>query len=58
MPKVKIDVVVDESMADQVVASIMENAGSGRIGDGKIFVLPVDQATRIRTGGNPGKNAI
>jgi nitrogen regulatory protein P-II 1 len=57
VPKVKIDVVVDESMADQVVASILENAGSGRIGDGKIFVIPVDQATRIRTG-ETGKEAI
>ena len=57
VPKVKIDVVVEETMADKVVASILENAGSGSIGDGKIFVMPVDQATRIRTG-ETGKEAI
>ena len=57
VPKVKIDVVVDEALVDQVVASIMENAGSGRIGDGKIFVMPVDQTIRIRTG-ETDKDAI
>ena len=50
VPKVKIETVVDESLADQVVATIMEAAGSGKIGDGKIFVSTIDNSLRIRTG--------
>ena len=57
IPKVRIDVIVDEERADQVVATISEMAKTGKIGDGKIFVMPVEQVTRIRTGEN-GREAI
>ncbi len=57
VPKVKIDVVVEAELSDQVVRTIQENASSGKIGDGKIFVLPVGEAMRIRTG-ETGKEAI
>jgi nitrogen regulatory protein P-II 1 len=57
VPKVKIDIVVDEEMADKVVATICETANTGKVGDGKIFVLPMDGAIRIRTG-EIGKDAI
>ena len=50
VPKVKIETVVDESMVDQVVSTIQEAAGSGKIGDGKIFVSTIEDAFRIRTG--------
>jgi nitrogen regulatory protein P-II 1 len=50
LPKVKLEVVVDDSLADKVVEAIQNAAQTGRIGDGKIFVLPVDTAIRIRTG--------
>jgi nitrogen regulatory protein P-II 1 len=55
--KVKIEVVVEASMAGQAVATIRESAGTGNIGDGKIFVLPVEESIRIRTG-ESGKDAI
>jgi len=57
VPKVQIDVVVDSSLADQVVEAISRSANTGNIGDGKIFVLPVTEAIRIRTG-ETGENAI
>jgi len=57
VPKIRIDVVVDAEICDQVVNTIRETASSGKIGDGKIFVLPVGQAIRIRTG-ESGKEAI
>jgi nitrogen regulatory protein P-II 1 len=57
IPKIKIEVIVDASMADQVVATISEKAKTGKIGDGKIFVLPVEKAVRIRTG-ESGKDAL
>ena len=57
VPKIKIDIVVDAEMSDQVVAVIKESASSGKIGDGKIFVLSVSEAVRIRTG-ESGKDAI
>lgn len=57
VPKVKIDLVVDAEMSDQVVQTIKKNASSGKIGDGKIFVFPVGEAIRIRTG-ETGKEAI
>ena len=52
-PKVKVEVVVDDDLVEQVVDAIVRSARSGtegKIGDGKIFVLPVDEAVRIRTG--------
>jgi len=49
-PKLKIECVVDDSEKDIVVESILTHARTGSIGDGKIFVLPVEEAIRIRTG--------
>ena len=57
LPKVKIEVVVEDSLVDNVVEAIAESARTGRIGDGKIFVLDVDQAIRIRTG-DRGADAV
>ena len=50
VPKVKITVVVEDTMADQVVTIIQDSAHTGKIGDGKIFIFPVEEAIRIRTG--------
>ena len=50
VPKLKIEVVVDDAKASQIVETIKTSAKTGQIGDGKIFVLPVDDALRIRTG--------
>ncbi len=50
LPKVKIEIVVPESMVEQVTEAIMKSAFTGKIGDGKIFVIEVERAVRIRTG--------
>ncbi|MGH1454495.1 MAG: P-II family nitrogen regulator [Paracoccaceae bacterium] len=50
VPKIKLELVVQDSMADQVVEKITGTARTGKIGDGKIFVLDVAQAVRVRTG--------
>ena len=50
LPKVKLEIVVEDSLAPRVVEAIAAAAQTGRIGDGKIFVLPVESALRIRTG--------
>jgi len=50
VPKVKLDILVADEQVDVVVATIQEAARTGQIGDGKIFILPVDDAVRIRTG--------
>jgi nitrogen regulatory protein P-II 1 len=57
LPKVKIEVVVEDNLVDNVVEAISEAARTGRIGDGKIFVSPIDEAVRIRTG-DKGPDAI
>ena len=57
LPKVKVEVVVDDGLLDRVVESIQTTANTGKIGDGKIFVLDVAQAVRIRTG-ETGADAI
>ena len=49
-PKVKLEVVVEDSDAQVVIDAILRHARTGEVGDGKIFVLPVEQAIRIRTG--------
>ncbi len=49
IPKVKIEVAVDDTLVDQVVEVIANTARTGKIGDGKIFVTPVEKAMRIRT---------
>lgn len=50
LPKVRIEVVVDDTQADSVVETVQRSAHTGRIGDGKIFVIDVTSAVRIRTG--------
>ncbi len=50
LPKVKIEVAVSDELADQVVEALQKAANTGRIGDGKIFVLDIGRAVRIRTG--------
>jgi len=50
LPKTKIEVVVDDKTSDLVVATICRIARTGRVGDGKIFVMPVENAVRVRTG--------
>ncbi len=50
LPKVKIEVVVDDSRGDDVVSAIQKAANTGKIGDGKIFVFELEQVVRIRTG--------
>lgn len=50
LPKVKIEVVVDDENAQAVIDAIVNNANTGKIGDGKVFVSPVEEAIRIRTG--------
>ena len=57
VPKVKIEIVVSEAMSDKVVEAIMQSARTGKIGDGKIFVLPLEEVVRIRTG-ESGEAAI
>lgn len=55
IPKVKIEIVIESSRVDQVVEKIRESANSGKIGDGKIFVLPVEYVVRVRTGEENGE---
>ena len=50
LPKVKIEAAVDDGMVDQVIEAISNSANTGKIGDGKIFVVNLEQAIRIRTG--------
>ena len=50
LPKVKIELVVSDALAEKVVGAIKDTAKTGHIGDGKIFVLPLEEAVRIRTG--------
>jgi nitrogen regulatory protein P-II 1 len=57
VPKVKIEIVVPKEMVEKIVEVILEKARTGSIGDGKIFVCPVDQAYRIRTG-EQGRDAV
>ena len=57
LPKIKIEMIVLDDIVDDVVEAIKSKAHTGRIGDGKIFISPVDEVIRIRTG-EKGKNAI
>ncbi|GAB4340845.1 MAG: nitrogen regulatory protein P-II [Desulfobulbaceae bacterium] len=50
LPKLKIEIIVPTEQADQVIDTIVEAAKTGKIGDGKIFVLPVERVVRVRTG--------
>ncbi|MDH5230276.1 MAG: P-II family nitrogen regulator [Gammaproteobacteria bacterium] len=57
LPKVKIDVAIKDDMLDQVLEAIASAAKTGKIGDGKLFVFPIEQVTRIRTG-ESGEDAL
>jgi nitrogen regulatory protein P-II 1 len=57
LPKIKIEVVLDDAIAERAVQAIQDSARTDKIGDGKIFVLPVEQAIRIRTG-ETGPDAV
>ncbi len=57
LPKVKLEIVVDDAMLEKAIEAIKQAAHTGRIGDGKIFVLPVEDAIRVRTG-ESGVDAI
>ena len=50
LPKIKLEVIVADNILEQTVEAIQKAAHTGRIGDGKIFIINIDQATRIRTG--------
>lgn len=50
LPKMKLELVIPENLVDQVVEVLVENAKTGKIGDGKVFVTDVERAVRIRTG--------
>ncbi len=52
LPKIRIDLVIDDGLVDGSIEAILKAAHTGKIGDGKIFVQPVEQAIRIRTGEN------
>ncbi len=57
LPKVKIEIVMDDALVDRAIEAIQQAAHTGRIGDGKIFVTPVEEVIRIRTG-ERGTDAI
>lgn len=57
VPKVKLEIAVSDSMADQVVETLQTSARTGKIGDGKIFVLDLEAAVRVRTG-EAGEDAL
>jgi len=57
IPKIKIEVVVESEIVDKVLETIRQSANTGKLGDGKIFVLPVEEAIRVRTG-EKGKDAL
>ncbi len=57
VPKVKLEIVVPDDLVIQVIDAIEKGAKTGRIGDGKVFVMPIDEAVRIRTG-ERGESAI
>jgi len=50
LPKIKIEIAVSDDMVDQVKSAIIKSSASGKIGDGKIFISPIDEVVRIRTG--------
>ncbi|MDR9485231.1 MULTISPECIES: P-II family nitrogen regulator [Sediminimonas] len=57
VPKIKLEIAVNDAMADQVAEAIIAAAKTGKIGDGKIFVLDLEQAMRVRTG-ETGEDAL
>ena len=57
LPKVKIEIVVDDDQSGTVAEAIVKSANTGKIGDGKVFIVPVEEAIRIRTG-ETGSSAV
>jgi nitrogen regulatory protein P-II 1 len=57
VPKVRVEVVADDTLADKVVDAVVEAARTGKIGDGKVWVTPVDSIVRVRTG-ERGSDAV
>ncbi len=57
LPKVKVEVVMDDAMVERAVEAIQQAAHTGRIGDGKVFISPIEEVVRIRTG-EKGADAI
>jgi nitrogen regulatory protein PII len=57
IPKIKLEIVVEDDWVDKVIATIKAAAHTGKLGDGKIFVYPVEQAVRVRTG-ETGSDAL
>ncbi len=57
VPKIRVEVLVDDAQADEVVDVIVRSAGTGKIGDGKVWVTPVDSVVRVRTG-ERGRDAL
>ena len=57
VPKLKLEVLIDDSQVDEIVEAIVSAANTGKIGDGKVWVVPVEQAVRVRTG-ERGSDAI
>lgn len=57
LPKIKIELVLDDDMVEKAISAISKAANTGKIGDGKIFILPVEDAIRVRTG-ERGSDAI
>ena len=57
LPKVKLEIIIDDERTDEVVAAILKAANTGKIGDGKVFVSEVSEAIRIRTG-ERGRDAV
>ncbi|PMR75710.1 P-II family nitrogen regulator [Billgrantia endophytica] len=57
LPKVKVEIAVDDDMSEKVIDAITQVANTGKIGDGKIFITPLEQVVRIRTG-ETGKDAV
>jgi len=57
IPKIKLEIIVEDEQVDQVIDTIVKMARTGKIGDGKIFVLPVERVIRVRTG-ESGSEAV
>jgi nitrogen regulatory protein P-II 1 len=50
VPKVRLEIVVDDDQAEAVTSEVLDSAGTGKIGDGKVWILPVEEVVRVRTG--------
>jgi len=57
VPKIRVEVLVDDTQADEVVDAIVQTAATGKIGDGKVWVIPVEAVVRVRTG-ERGRDAL